>query len=149
MPGTRIPSGTGKALLPTPFITFPYQIRSAAWMTDSQAAHIYAAAECADFRATNFVYDTAAAAASQGLDLCCVASDYVPCRNQGQLIMAFNLSDNGLVMASHYISHRPYLEHPRAYRITHHLDDRPSKGDKRDDLMGMIDGEMIIWELDW
>jgi len=114
-----------------------------AWMTDSQVSHLFAAAQCADLKIRDIVHDTAATAASQGVDLCRVSSDYIPCPAQGQHIMTFDLSNNGLVMASHYISQAPYLAQSRRYRVTHRLDNRPNKEPEMVNPMDMINGEMI------
>jgi hypothetical protein len=64
------------------------------WLTDAQAVHIFSAARRANLSIMDIGHPPAAAAASHGIGLCRIPSEYLPC--QLEHVMALDLSRNAL-----------------------------------------------------
>ncbi|KAI0537846.1 hypothetical protein GGR58DRAFT_501761 [Xylaria digitata] len=104
------------------------------WTTDTQAQEVFAAATCANLSIRDMIHEAAATAASQGIDICRVPSDYLPCGSVH--IMTLDLTKEILIASFHAIYRGRYLWQPRRYDVYTHagkmLDDMnaDSNGDK-------------------
>ncbi|KAI0400149.1 hypothetical protein F4802DRAFT_586385 [Xylaria palmicola] len=89
------------------------------WTTDTQAQDIFAAATCANLTVRDMIHEAAATAASQGIDICRVPSDYLPCGSMH--IMTLDLNKEVLIASFHAIYRGWYLWQPRRYDVYPHV----------------------------
>ncbi|KAI9782916.1 MAG: hypothetical protein M1839_004391 [Geoglossum umbratile] len=89
------------------------------WLTDTQAVHIFSAAERANLSIMDVGHPPAAAAASHNIDLCRVPSEYLPC--QLEHVMSLDLSRKALTASVLNISPNYYLLQELSYSINHSI----------------------------
>lgn len=89
------------------------------WLTDTQASHIFSAAERAGISIMDLGHPPASVAASHSIDLCRVPTEYLPC--QPERIMTLDLLKNALTVSVLHISPDYYLLQGRSYSVNHNL----------------------------
>ncbi|KAH0536660.1 hypothetical protein FGG08_006486 [Glutinoglossum americanum] len=89
------------------------------WLTDTQTVHIFSAAGRANLSIVDIGHPPAAAAASHGIDLCRVPSEYLSC--QPEHVMALDLSRNALTASVLNISPNYYLLQELSYSVNHDI----------------------------
>ena len=89
------------------------------WLTDSQAMHLFSAADRANLCIRDIGHPPLAVAAIHGLDLCRVPSEYLPC--QADRVMTLDLSDIELPAAVVFLTPNYYLGQDRTYSVNHNL----------------------------
>ncbi|KAH0551558.1 hypothetical protein GP486_007225 [Trichoglossum hirsutum] len=107
------------------------------WLTDAQIVHIFSAAVRANLLIMDIGHPPAAAAASHGIDLCRISSEYLPC--QPERVMTLDLSRNALTASVLNISPDYLLLQGLSYSVNHTL------GTDQLDVHGISWQEPMAW----